>query len=285
MSINWQELASEFPESEIEFRPGVVRADDKATEGFSALALAYITARAVMDRLDHVVGQANWRDEYESAPAGGVMCTLYIRVDDEWIGKSDVGTNTEFESEKGGVSDAFKRAAVKWGIGRYLYNLPNLWWNVREKEYKGKKTYTFINTPTFKKSSKLDDKRPASVMDKTEEKPAQPKGTQVKVDRPFVDVNEIVHWLQIQVSEMKASDNIVDAGKAANIARSMGEYLQEKPRHYLLWASYGIESSTQLTEKQWLALKAWLNTTPAILKSESILITREFEEMESEGNN
>ena len=31
------------------------------------------------------------------------------------------------EAEKGRISDAFKRAAVHWGVGRYLYNLPNVW--------------------------------------------------------------------------------------------------------------------------------------------------------------
>jgi hypothetical protein len=37
------------------------------------------------------------------------------------------------------MSDAFKRAAVKWGIGRYLYRLPNVWAPCEYREHNGKK--------------------------------------------------------------------------------------------------------------------------------------------------
>lgn len=92
-----------------------------------ALTLVYIDARAVMDRLDSAVGPENWRDEYHPAPQGGVMCTLSIRINGEWVSKTDGAENTDVEAIKGGFSDSFKRAAVKWGIGRYLYNFPKVW--------------------------------------------------------------------------------------------------------------------------------------------------------------
>lgn len=41
----------------------------------------------------------------------------------EWVWKWDTGSESNVEKEKGQVSDAFKRAAVKWGIGRFLYDL------------------------------------------------------------------------------------------------------------------------------------------------------------------
>ena len=81
----------------------------------------YITARVVMDRLDSVVGPANWRDEYKPLESGAVECTLYLRVGDEWIGKTDVGVPSNYEPQKGVYSDALKRAAVRWGIARELY--------------------------------------------------------------------------------------------------------------------------------------------------------------------
>lgn len=84
--------------------------------------VAYIDARQVMDLLDEVVGPQNWQDHYREV-AGKVYCDLSIQVDDEWITKSDCGTASHFEAEKGQASDAFKRAAVKWGIGRFLYQL------------------------------------------------------------------------------------------------------------------------------------------------------------------
>jgi hypothetical protein len=115
-------LAEPFHPDDIEWRAGATNADKT-----KALALAYITSRAVMDRLDEVVGPENWRDEYASGPDGGVICGLTLRINGEWITKWDGAENTEFEAIKGGLSDAFKRAGYKWGIGRYLYKLEKQW--------------------------------------------------------------------------------------------------------------------------------------------------------------
>jgi hypothetical protein len=92
-----------------------------------ALALAYLDARDVMDRLDEAVGPGNWQDSYVETVKGRVVCTISLRVGEEWVSKSDGAGDTAVEGEKGGVSDAFKRAAVKWGIGRYLYRLNDVW--------------------------------------------------------------------------------------------------------------------------------------------------------------
>jgi len=91
-----------------------------------ALYVAYIDARDVMERLDSVLGPDRWRDEYvvHGAESGGwvVECRLWIDIDGsgEWMAKSDVG---EGDDAKSAFSDALKRAAVKWGIGRHLYGL------------------------------------------------------------------------------------------------------------------------------------------------------------------
>ena len=109
-----------------------------------ALVVPYIDARAVMDRLDEVVGPTNWSDRYEET-AKGFVGTLRIRVDGEWVEKSDGADLSNFEATKGGVSDAFKRAGVKWGIGRYLYDL-NAQWVKCEKKGKSVK---LKETPTL----------------------------------------------------------------------------------------------------------------------------------------
>ena len=88
-----------------------------------ARVLCYLDARAVMDRLDAAVGAGNWQDSYAETASGKNICTLSIRADDHWVRKSDGAGNTNIEGDKGGLSDAFKRAAVKWGIGRHLYSL------------------------------------------------------------------------------------------------------------------------------------------------------------------
>lgn len=117
-----ENLREPFPPEDIDWRPGSTN-----REKTRAMALAYLNARAVMDRLDEVCGPGNWRDEYVAGPQGGVICRLSIRVDGEWVAKEDGAENTDVEAVKGGISDALKRAAVKWGVGRYLYNLPSQW--------------------------------------------------------------------------------------------------------------------------------------------------------------
>lgn len=90
-------------------------------QGPGGKTLDYIDARYVMDTLDDVIGQSNWQDRFEDRADGSVRCGIGIRVDDEWVWKWDVGTQSDIEPEKGSYSEAFKRAAVKWGIGRDLY--------------------------------------------------------------------------------------------------------------------------------------------------------------------
>lgn len=91
----------------------------------------YLDARDIAALLDQWVGPANWRDEYEPADLFGgdaLWCKLSIRVGDDWVSKRDVGVPSNFERQKGAVSDAFKRAGcLKWGVGRNVYDLPTLW--------------------------------------------------------------------------------------------------------------------------------------------------------------
>lgn len=81
--------------------------------------LVYIDARDVQDRLDEVCSDL-WSNKFESIN-GRNVCTITING----MSRSDGAGDTDFEGEKGGLSDAFKRAAVMWGIGRYLYNAKN----------------------------------------------------------------------------------------------------------------------------------------------------------------
>jgi hypothetical protein len=122
MTRNLQDLYAEFPRDMVTWRP-----QGSVSKNNSIMALAYIDARDVMDRLDAVVGPENWQDCYHETPKGRVICVLSIRVGDTWISKSDGAGETQVEGEKGAISDALKRAAVKWGIGRYLYDLESPW--------------------------------------------------------------------------------------------------------------------------------------------------------------
>jgi len=89
-------------------------------QGPRGIMLDYIDSRQVMGLLDAVVGPENWSDSYVEI-SGSLFCKISIKVDGQWISKMDCGSESAIESEKGQASDAFKRAAVKWGIGRFLY--------------------------------------------------------------------------------------------------------------------------------------------------------------------
>jgi hypothetical protein len=85
----------------------------------------YITARTAMNRLDSVVGPENWWDEYIPGE-NSVLCKLTVRMPDgSTLTKADAGgyagMSDQGDDDKSGFSDAFKRAAVKFGVGRYLY--------------------------------------------------------------------------------------------------------------------------------------------------------------------
>jgi hypothetical protein len=87
--------------------------------------LHYVTARNVMNRLDDVLGPENWWDDYVPLEHS-VVCRLTIRLPDGTVlTKSDAGGYAGMadpgDDDKSGFADAFKRAAVKFGVGRYLY--------------------------------------------------------------------------------------------------------------------------------------------------------------------
>lgn len=161
-------LAAPFDSREVRFKPAVV-------SGNRALALAYVDARVIQDRLDDVLGVTGWQDEYECLPDGSVVCRLRLRLGEEWITKMDVGGPSEQPDEgdrrKAAFSDALKRAAVKFGIGRYLYRLPSQW-----VEYDSRKRQ-FAHTPSLPPSALPRPKKAARTEPEAEtrkDKPAPP---------------------------------------------------------------------------------------------------------------
>lgn len=125
----FEQLRAPFSPERVSWRVGPT-----AEDGTRGLALAYIDARDVADRLDEVCGPAGWQNRYSHAN-GKTVCDLGILCDGQWIWKADGAGDTDVEAEKGALSDAFKRAGVRWGIGRYLYDVESVW---VETEGKGK---------------------------------------------------------------------------------------------------------------------------------------------------
>lgn len=119
--IDFAKLAAPFPPESISWRVGSTTKDK--TKG---MALAYLDARAVMDRLDQVCGPEGWGCDYSHADRK-TICNIRILCDGAWVCKADGAGDSDIEAEKGALSDAFKRAAVRWGVGRYLYELESPW--------------------------------------------------------------------------------------------------------------------------------------------------------------
>lgn len=115
-----EQLADPFDPFDIEWR---VQQSGVTNGKLWALVLAYVTNRAIMERLDDVFGIEGWQNEYQFMPDGGVVCGIKCKFGDEWIVKYDGADKTAIEATKGGLSNAMKRAGVQWGIGRYLYRL------------------------------------------------------------------------------------------------------------------------------------------------------------------
>ena len=119
---------------EIECRVGQVKKD-----GSKYSVLLYKTSRTDMDILDEVFGSENWKSTHYEVK-GKDFCMIEVRIPREdgfydWVGKSDCGSESNIEAEKGEASDAFKRAGFQWGIGRELYSAPKIWLNKEVNAY------------------------------------------------------------------------------------------------------------------------------------------------------
>jgi hypothetical protein len=116
----------------------------QSTKFGKTTCVAYIDARDCMDILDEVCGPEKWQSIFYEANGllfckVGILCNTGREPSQpytEWVWKSDTGSESKVEKDKGHVSDAFKRACVEWGIGRFLYRLPIQ--TLQTKQWKGK---------------------------------------------------------------------------------------------------------------------------------------------------
>ena len=155
----YEKLKEKFPEKDLEFRVGATNSDKTI-----GLALPYVQARAIQNRLDEVLGFENWKVSYREIKEG-FLCTLSIRINNEWIEKEDGAGITDYQSIKGGISNAFKRVASSgFGIGRYLYNARDSWYPIK-KQGNG---YVFAETPKLQLNEEKESQPKAETRPKAE---------------------------------------------------------------------------------------------------------------------
>ncbi len=127
-----KQLRQPLPERAISWRVGQTNSDKTFGQ-----ALPYIDNRIVQNRLDEVLGASNWTNRFVEVTANNrllaVRCILGVRIDGQWVEKEDAAQlddSAQGSRElaiKGVYSDAMKRAAVQWGVGRYLYDYVAPW--------------------------------------------------------------------------------------------------------------------------------------------------------------
>ena len=89
------------------------------------IVVPYITNRCVMERFDEAFGAENWSSEFREI-ANGFICRLTVFYNEQYVKREDGASKTNIEPEKGGISDAMKRCAVQFGLGRCLYAYPRV---------------------------------------------------------------------------------------------------------------------------------------------------------------
>ena len=196
-------LLKEFPAEEIQWKPETFN-----KEKTKALIVAYIDARAVMDRLDEVIGVGNWNDEYEVIYADKGNFSVKCKLTIFGVSKEDVG---EGDTTKGAFSDALKRAAVKFGIGRHLYSLKQEW-----IDWEPSMAYKKISPDMAKKSS-----YPQSSGGQFSKPPARDDAA--AQDDPVVPFGD---WKGKRVSEITSADSVKSL--IGTFSKSVADKTKEK---------------------------------------------------------
>lgn len=125
-----EQLKAPFPFKDVSAR--IQYTNNDKTQGF---AVFYIDSRAIQSRLDSVVGPFNWHNEYMLWQDKSQLCgiSIYDETRNIWVTKYDGAENSSIEPIKGGLSDSMKRAAVMWGLGRYLYDVDGVWVGIEKR--------------------------------------------------------------------------------------------------------------------------------------------------------
>lgn len=185
-------LKEPFHPDLVQFRVGATTGDKER-----GLALAYIDARDIQDRLDEALGPHNWQQHVEVLDNDTATVALTIKVGNEWLQKSGVCGGSEDKGGAGGVATiAFKRAAVAWGIGRYLYGIKGLWVAI---EKKGGKNYVVKDKPKLPPEALPSGFKYPGQRKTTTKKPPEPKAEKLPEEKK-----------PDKVAEKPAEDKVLD---------------------------------------------------------------------------
>lgn len=227
-----KQLKNPFDPKFVKWRVGATNKDK--TKG---IALAYIDSREVAKRLDDVMGLNGWKKKLTGID-GGFTCEVSLKINDEWVGKENAAGNTKVEPIKGGASDAFKRSAADWGVGRYLYYLPNVWVEIKPVG----NSYALAVSPEQLADSLPDWAKPGAVEDW--QTVAEMEAT-LSSGADDLDVNELIDNVD-RIRAAKSSeelDQIVEAFEADDRV-VLANQISAKKRELLHDEEINSDSST-----------------------------------------
>lgn len=183
----FQRLGAPFSDEEIEWRAQQVF-EGRNGNPPKALIVPYVQSRAIMNRLDEVVGWNRWENVVEELQGGGILQGIRIWLSDtRSITKWDGADRTNIEATKGGISSAFKRAAVLLNIGRYLYSESARWVEITQNkatqndEYvsdKKKDIYGYFTPPLLSRQTNNQGRQQQSQQPQRNQNNTQNQNTQ-----------------------------------------------------------------------------------------------------------
>jgi hypothetical protein len=197
-------LSAPFPADEVAWVPTDVRGD-------RAFVAPAVQPRAVMDRLDDVMGPAGWRDEYEERAGGLVYCRLTLAFPGlPEVTRADAAPVALRAARRSPYGDALATAAAKFGVGRYLDRVPREW--VPFDEAKGRPAETPTLPPWALPEGVPDEvppDEPEATPDAPQEAPdaeetAPESQAEPAADRPTGDDKPKGLWAWILACEAKA---------------------------------------------------------------------------------
>lgn len=217
-------LCEPFSSEDVEWR-----VQNTTKDKSKGMAVAYITSRAIQKRLDETVGPYCWRVEYKPWHLIGgktsQICGLSVldEARNEWITKWDGADATDFEPIKGGISDAFKRAAVLWGIGRYLYAMDEVWVEVEPRG----NSYAIVKNE-YKRLENSYNSAVVKMFNQTKPAPvAKPAKALIPFDYVISEVKQKKHSMVLKLADSKNGQELVAFLQGSNAEIAEGVCLKD----------------------------------------------------------
>lgn len=244
-----RKLKAPFPANEVKWRVGSVSIPKNKVQ-----LLAYVDARAVQDRLDSILGLAGWESHFQCIEKN-FICSLTVHLPHPTqegqrysITKSDGAEQTDFEGWKGGISDAFKRAAVQFGVGRYLYASDAPWVEVIPQKPKGAPygSYNYVNYSKKGETIKGFYKVPSLGTPSPAPKKAPAKKAAPKLD-------EAGSWPVVEPKAAPEENGLYKLSMEPYINTELKELNLEQARHYFA----AIKDLDAVPDIEKVSVKAW----------------------------